>query len=49
MMMLVPYIAPADEDASLAGDGPWAATMIVFGDVLTAGPASTKQHCPART
>jgi hypothetical protein len=39
MMMPVPYIAAADTDASLAGDGPWATTMIASGDDLATGPA----------
>jgi len=34
VLMILPlsYIAPADADASIAGDGPWAATIFVFGD-----------------
>jgi hypothetical protein len=37
MLMPVPYIAPANTDASLADDGPWAATMIVPGDDWATG------------
>jgi hypothetical protein len=32
MLIPVSHIATADTDASLADDGPWAATMIVPGD-----------------
>jgi hypothetical protein len=49
MLMPVAYTVRADADAGLAGDGPGAATMIAPGADLATGPASTKQHCPAKT
>jgi hypothetical protein len=38
IIMPVPYIPPANTDASLADDGPWAATMIVPGRLATGRP-----------